>query len=315
MEVSQSLDLCAISGRKSHADAFIVSVYATLLQVERVKPVLKSSASWGDPKPSPARRGVITERSGKSRKRQIDNLAKCRNFVQGMFLTVTYPDEVYFGRDLRPVDTKEHLIALRHRILRRWPSCGYSWALEIVPRRSGKYAGQPAPHYHLLVSNVPETQSEVDEWLHGAWTEIICSAHLPFPTQTKALKVTNRKHAMYYMSKYVTKPFEFGLNIVTSDASDTDRQGAIGRFWGTGGAWDIACQIQVPMTFDQLMTLKRLHRERMRRSNPRYAEKVRQSNPRHGFTVYGWGDLSDDLPDGYLELSEIFKILLWALDT
>lgn len=162
------------------------------------------------------KRGAITEFSAKSRRRMLNmaasiDRAACPKLP--IFITLTYPAEW-------PAETatcKAHLDAFTKRLVRRFPHASLLWKLE--------YQRRGAPHYHLLLFNVPFLNAKV---VAAWWYDIVGSRrpeHLAAGTECK--RARGWGGVMHYVSKYLAKHTDCG--------SDTSP----GRFWGVVNRADL----------------------------------------------------------------------------
>lgn len=275
---------CAISGRKPslREEQQVLEVYADMLRVRRKPPVRHTTSR---PMRSAAKRGAITGFSRKSRKRMIERLAMLRSVSDGYFLTLTYPDDVPHT----PAKAKRDLIALRKRILRRFPHAGGVWRLELKPRLSGELKGELAPHYHILLFGVPARQQLFRRWLQLVWSRIVYETNdPPRKVRTQADVIHNRRHAARYASKYAAKeepPDEPGEGLKTV---------TWGRRWGTFGATDFAPVVTITTSAANVVKLRRLIRRWLKARHSKFERRLRRMSPHDGFTILGLGDMSQE---------------------
>lgn len=98
------------------------------------------------------KRGKCGPFGPRSRNRLMETTNKIRRGTLPFFVAFTYPDQF----PTNPEVWKEHLEALLKRLRRVHPQAAALWRLELVPRKSGENVGKIAPHFHLLIWNVPE---------------------------------------------------------------------------------------------------------------------------------------------------------------
>jgi hypothetical protein len=241
-----------------------------------------------------AGRGAITEFSRKSRKRMIDKLAKARQLERPLFLTFTYPDECWFARAMTGRDLQAHLDALIERFKRFCPDVGMIWRKEWEDRKSGEYLGQIAPHLHVLLTNVTGDLGELRTTLRQWWYEIITSGRCDLPMRkiprVDVQAVKSRRHAMYYVSKYLAKAED------ESEISNYFRNnpGEIGRHWGVVGKWDTSAVLVVRMTRKQYLSWRRAVSRWLKSNGSKFAKLLAHSPARNGCSVYGLGDMSSE---------------------
>lgn len=153
-------------------------------------------------------RGQVQEFSARSRSRMLQMFAKTdlRHIEHPAYLvTLTYHKDWPETSD----GWKRQLEEYTRRLKRRWPAIWYVWRLEFQERG--------APHFHLLVFNVPPGQ---DIWLEAYWIAIVgrcckwCLMYLADAVQCKSWEQVRR-----YCSKYCAKRGE-------------DEPIEPGRFWG-----------------------------------------------------------------------------------
>jgi hypothetical protein len=171
-------------------------------------------------------RGVITNFSKQSRRRILRLVASLKRAMKPLFGTLTYPD--IFSPD--PKIWKRDLATLWKRLLRQYPKAIVIWRLERKDRKTGENKGAIAPHFHLLIYNVPYLVMLA--WLPLAWYEIVGS-HDPRHLAVLRGKAGNGnkpcveevhsvRGVLHYTAKYICK------------AENLDLDG-IGRMWGIVG--------------------------------------------------------------------------------
>lgn len=232
----------------------------------------------------------------------LEKLAKVRNPTGGLFCTLTYPGEFHFS----PEEVKNHLKRFRKRFLRRWPTAGVFWRMELMPRKSGASEGQIVPHFHLLAFLYEDAIPLVDfrVWLARAWWECVGSgsvAHLAAGTQADL--ILNRAHAQRYASKYAAKDEDDSTLVLFQNWN------SCGRRWGTFGEFDLSEAMTVTISLNQLHELRRLAAKLLKSKGRNYAKRLKRANGNQGFTVFGLGDLSFAGWEHFTE-STITKMLL-----
>jgi len=240
--------------------------------------------------PEPAnRRGSVRGFSRASRKRMIEFMAKVRDTGAMFFATLTYPDHCPHNDDGA---WNADFEAFRRRFERAYPTYRAIWRMELVARKSGDYIGVICPHYHLLIfADRSMTENETEEtndtlwaWLSNNWFEIASQdddRHLEHGSHCNPVR--SRKHAYAYVSKYVAKKAEDGLEV--------------GRRWGRIGAFDTSASETHRLTDDEYVIFRRLVKRWLRNRSRAYASRWAKQSPSAGCTVFGLGDTrSDGIP-------------------
>ena len=171
-----------------------------------------------------ATRGAVTAFSRKSRKRLLELCARLdlAQIVRGMpviFITLTYAAQFPSTEQ-----SKQHLRAFLERIRRFAPDASGIWRIE--------YQERGAPHYHLILFNLPFLPKRE---LTAMWGEIVglqfwdFSKELPRPPMTRIEAIRSPRKAMAYVSKYVAK--SDGDSGSDSGFNDVPYLHA-GRWWG-----------------------------------------------------------------------------------
>jgi len=159
------------------------------------------------------------------------------------FVTLTFPD-------LFPTqaEAKRKLDNLFKRWKRKWPKTSAIWRMELKDRKSGKSAGQVAPHFHLLVWGHFDKETAAKDWFEVNGESQY--AHLKHGTDAEQLE--SWKGAVHYCAKYVAK-------------SDDDFQSE-GRIWGAHNkaALPVDEPVKVPLSPRQAFAFKRLVRRYVR---------------------------------------------------
>lgn len=152
-------------------------------------------------------------------------------FVQGLFITLTYPDIFPDASERwkRDIDT------WFKRLSRKFSGVSVVWKMEIKTRKTGVNSGQSAPHFHLLFySDTPLNLGDFRSWLSLSWYEVVGSddeKHLRAGTQAKRIYGTVGK-LLSYCSKYLAKEFVSDLETgrVWGEVGEVPR-GAVVRQW------------------------------------------------------------------------------------
>lgn len=240
--------------------------------------VFQRTSEDNDPGESDSQRGDVRGFSRASRKRLIELMASLRYEGGVWFVTLTYPDYFYdnFERWKRDIDV------LGKRLAHQFPGWSFIWRMELKKRKSGDNEGKFAPHFHLLLfdngNDIPEKvagRGGLFEWFNASWYEIADHGDLRgLDHGVKVSKVNNRRHAYYYISKYVAKEDEDNL--------------AVGRRWGKVGDFNTQAFHTFEMSLRELKHFKRLIASWMKSVDRGYWRVIKSS--KEGFTVFGVGD-------------------------
>jgi len=156
---------------------------------------------------------------------------------------LTYPDCFPSG----PETWHRHLSSMLKRFGRRYPGTCIVWRLELVPRKSGHNLGVWAPHFHLLVLNVPRLSLE---WLSESWYQVVGSGdprHLR--AGTSAQRARSFRAVSCYILKYCGKAQAEGFD------------GWTGRVWGVAGRGRLPRLLRLlVLTWRQFYLLRRILR-------------------------------------------------------
>jgi len=219
-------------------------------------------------------RGSVSGFSRRSRKRLIELLCKLDEIDDALFWTLTYPSEFPDQFDV----FKRDLDTFLKRVKRRWPDAAWIWRVE--PQQRG------APHYHLIIWNIPNGLRRVRLWVTLAWAQI-AHQHDKHNGEyaTRVERINSRRHAMHYASKYSAK------------VSGEDDQKQWGRRWGYGGSVRIR---KVCVRFEKIefcYMFRRFLLDQTRRISPRWYERLLELGDNDSFTVFGLGARSPPLAD------------------
>ena len=255
-------------------EAYQIEVYAGLVEVREVGRVAARTGG--------GMRGIVAGMSRASRRRALQTLCRVRGDQNGLFLTLTYPDE--FPTLWSAV--KRDLDVFLKRLTRQFPSVGFFWRMEYQRRKSGRVnAGNLAPHFHLLLFGVDDELPAFRAWVAQAWFESNSATDARNKRAgTEVSHIRSRRHAMHYASKYVAK--------VDSEAL-AEEVGQTGRMWGYGGELDMTPDSTLVLNRGEYVALRRLVKRWLRAQRSRYANTVRKLE--HGFSIMGLGDQSDEV--------------------
>lgn len=217
-------------------------------------------------------RGVIRTFSDGSRGRMQKYLNRLHwPKSQCYFVTFTYPDDF---PDFETA-TRQFEIFLK-RLARAFPEVAGVWRKELKRRKSGKNEGKIAPHYHTFLWGLGDDIDNIRSWCAENWTEIAGQAdpvnHLEHGCEV--LPVVNRKQAIYYITKYMTK-------------SENDAALPAGRMWGHFGSLDTSPLQVLRMGQMQLAVLRALVLEWLLRAFMPFWGRLRNYPEHAGFHVYG----------------------------
>ena len=165
-------------------------------------------------------RGRITHFSKGARRRILRLVASLKRSEVPVFCTLTYPD--IFPKS--PQVWKRDLDTFFKRLLRQFPRGIIIWRMERKERQTGLSKGEIAPHFHLLVYNVPYIY--LLGWISAAWYQVVDSGdERHFRAGTRVEPVRSVRGVLYYTSKYICK-------------QENDELEGIGRLWGIVGRYD-----------------------------------------------------------------------------
>lgn len=234
---------------------------------------------------SAARRGRIVHFSAKSRKRLLEVMARMRKDIKGLFMTFTYRRE-----DVSNFEAKKHLDLMLRWLKYNIPDAAFIWRLEFQERGT--------PHFHIIELNVKRVPLDVFKGITAHWQKMTGDDSYPDIKQMQ-----NKKHAMFYVSKYIAKrgqttPAAFGEDAAgavggpqPSEASAagldyvpySEKSVFVGRFWGIVNRKNLPLADQQVRDFNG-SALSFLEYRRMARSylDARFASALRewQTNPK-----------------------------------
>lgn len=280
-ENSETLVSCAISHRRPDSKKYPVSVdvYAGMMTATYPSIAPYQQAAHNGV------RGLVTVFSNRSRMRMFDALQKKTNYVRPLFLTLTYTDQsLHPTHATRPY--KRDIDALCKRIQARWPDAGYIWRIEYLPRKSGRFTGRIVAHFHLIVDGITDDMAHVRAAFGAWWWSVTTDGRKTNPRPRVDVQVAkSRRHATYYVSKYVAKEPEEN-NI--ADEHQHNSSGT-GRHWAVGGNWDQTALVHVRLTRKEFIDLKRLCVRYLKARGSRYAGQLKHGSSYRGFSIYGLG--------------------------
>lgn len=293
--------------RIPHQKPVQVSIHADMIKI-RIPKIARGAMDRKMSGSTGGIRGNITGFSRASRKRMIETMASIRNPGGMLFLTMTFDDSVLL--DLN--DNLEAMFeAFRRRFERQFPKWSALWRKEWQDRKSGDFIGTFVPHYHFIIMTgvhyeKAELQTIADTfaaWGKSAWHEITSSSdenHLIYGFDVSAIK--SRKHAYYYVSKYVAKQ---------------DSNGEFsGRHWGRIGKFNCSVSETFTLEIEEYIVFRRLvkkwlktrvsplpetatdkqiksHAQKLKKCR-KYSNIFAKGTPCSGCTVFGLGDTNPD---------------------
>lgn len=290
---------------RANRDRVVLHVHKNMIRV-KVESAIQGLPVGG------GKRGNVAGFSDRSRKRMIDLMNCQRHGSPKTFVSLTYADEALWNESGKRIsdsdDWKDQLEAIRKRIERKLPDVLALWRIELKTRKSGKYIGKIAPHFHLLVWNVSkddmvDDETTFDAWLRQAWFEIVASGndeHLERGTYTSEVK--SARNAMFYVSKYVAK--------VEDDFVDCYE---VGRRWGRIGIFDTSVSLEIILSEAEHIQFRRLLRAWLKSKGRDYAKRIAKISIDKGFTVYGIGD-GQDIGMSKLDYGLILMLIFHATE-
>lgn len=242
---------------------------------------------WGNDPVGGGDRGAVKGFSGQSRKRFIQKLNRLHWPIDrdAYFVSLTYPDE--FREDWKA--TKRDLRLLRQRLTRALPDSAAIWRIELKKRKMGRNAGKLAPHFHLFFFTAAPLEA-VNAIIAHHWHDLVRSNdwspplamgvdaadhHWKHGTDVKA--ITSRKHAQYYIGKYMSKDDDAGLM-------------EYGRIWSTWGDLDFSPVYAYVFSRYEIDCLKDILMRWLRENGrERSAEYLKGLESWLGFSLFGLG--------------------------
>lgn len=291
---------CAISPRTilcNPDDTIKVTVFADMLRAKITRAVVPGDELRRQQN-KPAPRGKITEFSRKSRKRMIEAIAQKREHIRPLFVTLTYPDEIWFDLWMDGRDLNDHLQSFIERLKRAFPEAGMMWRKEAETRKSGLNKGKVAPHLHLIIDGLLHDVAWIRQEFSRWWTEIIRAGQLKKAVRVDVQVAKSRRHSYYYVSKYVSK---VGHANVKKSKFLEENEGKFGRHWGVCGHWDRTPVLILHISYEEFVKLRRLVSRWLKSRKNHYARTIARGVANCGFSVFGLGDV---LPQGVNLLTE-----------
>lgn len=222
-------------------------------------------------------RGKITGYSDRSRNRLIGFLNRIVwPSTPVHFCTLTYPDEFPDSHGQIAAD----LDVFSKRVQRAFPDVGIVWRRERKERKSGVNIGKTAPHYHFFAFNTGADTHEFWDFIRCAWADIIFTHtdakhyEVALIHGTDVRTVDNRRQAIYYVSKYMTKSAPSSPNLATGEIETA------GRAWGYWGKINASPLVVMALTHVQLINLRLLLAQHLVNEGTNFGYKL----------AYAWRD-------------------------
>lgn len=210
-------------------------------------------------------RGIIKGFSKQSRLRKIKMMARLEKCPQA-WQTLTFPDDVITGKSIR--ERAKYSYDVMHRfsdeIQKKFGITGI-WRREYEPRKSGDLKGQLCPHFHIMFEMKGITEKNYKKiclqlaeiWVKHSKTNDPKALQVAVHPKSYAW-LKSRKTASIYVSKYMAKFEQHEINE------------SIGRCWGKIGQPVLADPVELNLSENEQILLKRLFK--------RYVSKSRNKN-------------------------------------
>lgn len=230
-------------------------------------------------------RSRINGFSRKSRRRMMEAMLKKSNYVRPLFVTLTYTDES-IGHMPGARDYKRDIDCFNKRLQRDYANSGHIWRIEYEIRKSSVFTGYRVPHYHLIVDGVLDDVADLRKLFRTWWHEIITDGKCYSPSPRVDVQTAkSKRHAMYYLSKYVAK--ETANNNI---ADEHQFNYFDGRHWAIVGNWQMTIVATIKLTRQEFIDFRRLCCRWLKSRGSVYARGLAQSRSYQGFSVYGLGN-------------------------
>jgi len=178
-----------------------------------------------------SKRGKVRGFSRQSRRRMMTMVARIKNEMLPLFITLTYPSIFPSTKQ-----SKRDLKVFIQRMKRRWPGHGAIWKLE--------YQKRGAPHYHMLAWGIP--LAEALEHISKMWYEVcgkIDNKHLLAGTRVEQIR--HHRGVMAYAAKYIGK------------IQEEEIEEGCGRIWGYYGSIPFAEEVRILINRNMAIKLLR----------------------------------------------------------
>jgi len=207
------------------------------------------------------KRGMICYISRKSANRLKKMM--CRAFNLDLWIDLTFSDDVFEGMTFQERLNFAYLCLNQFERLIKRHGLHYIWKKEIKERKSGPLKGHRVCHYHIALCGLSEKQKrEYDQlsifllinWVKITRTKnpkaIIVAIKIKNGTPCSYRLINNSTTAAKYIGKYFSK----------TEKLDGHKEESIGRAWGYSKGIPLADPIQVNLTKEESIFLRRLLR-------------------------------------------------------
>jgi len=209
--------------------------------------------------PERSNRGIISCISKKSANR-LKKLM-CRSFSLDLWIDLTFSDDVFEGMTFQERITKAYDCLNKFERLIRKHGLHYIWKKEIKERLSGSLKGHRVCHYHVALCGLSEKQKrdyhKLSIFLLSNWVSITGTKN---PNAiTVALKAKNGTPCSYRLINNSTTAAKYiGKYFSKTEKLDGHKEESIGRAWGYSKGIPLADPIEVNLTKEESILLRRL---------------------------------------------------------
>lgn len=284
---------------------FHFGIYANMVEATVIKPLTTPLETTSN-----GNKNAITTFSNRSRRRMMKMVNKKRSRGRGIFVTLTYADEICFNPAFTLRDFSRHLDNFMKRCERQWSNVTILWRKEFETRKSGDNIGQVAPHAHMILEHVTGDLSDIRDDIEQWWHEISTDGDTEGLRRSRVdvKPVQNDKHAMFYVSKYVGKA-DIQHNL-TIQLYLNGHAGDVGRHWGIRGDWNTEPSVIVALTLRQWRQLRRELRKYAKKRNRHYAKLLARMPETVGASLFGLGD--SDISTRFLWETDVMRLIEWT---
>lgn len=231
-----------------------LKIYPNMVEIRQTNPPKQSGNKSGT-------KDIIKEFSKKSRINFIKFFCTIEDELN-LWQDLTFADDVMHKKLERKDVSNTALNKFRRIVLEKYQHIKIAYKREWEPRKSKDLKGEYIPHFHMFMSvaymnekhdlfNLAKELARI--WVKCTGTKEIKKAFDVALHHKSYRKIENKKQAIRYATKYVTKHGE-------NWASES-----IGRSWGTIGTFNIAKPEEIEMTPDEMVQIRR----RLRRLAPK----------------------------------------------